>query len=55
MLITALSGPEADVSVDGFIVRDTPNRAGWLAAGMLGALALVWLRARRQTGAAEQQ
>lgn len=40
---------EPGVSVDGFIVRRTPDRTGWLAAGALAALALAWLGVRRKT------
>lgn len=47
--ITAETGPEWDVSVDGFVVRRAPGRAGWLAAGMLAALAVAWLSLRRRT------
>ncbi|MBP7690721.1 MAG: hypothetical protein KA764_02335, partial [Anaerolineales bacterium] len=51
VVLTAETGPEFEVSVDGFIVRDTPDRTGWLLAALLAGLAAVWLAVKRSPAA----
>lgn len=51
VVLTAETGPEFEVSVDGFIVRDTPDRTGWLLAALLAGLAGVWLAVKRSPAA----